>query len=323
MLKSRIIRLVLAVVIVTVVLFIRKTTDSKSKTIPDLSGPYLGQTSPGPEPQLFAPDIVTTGLYTRDLAMTPDGNEIYFCVVMGNYDYATIMVTKQVDGHWTEPRVTPYMGNPEHMNLEPCISPDGQKFYFLSNRPNDDQSETEGNSDIWVMDREGDKWGEPYNLGSPINTEQGEFFPSITSNGTFYFTRALKGQQANHIYRSRLVNGKYSEPEKLPPQVNSGSSQFNAYVAPDESFLIVPVYGREDSQGSTDYYICFRNADDTWNEPINLGDKINTTGGLEYSPYISPDGEYFFFMSTRMREKAIFTQKNLTLSDIQAIDMEP
>ena len=56
-----------------------------------------------------------------------------------------------------------------------------------------------------------------------------------------------------------------------------------------------------DSIGATDYYIVFRNPDDTWSEPINLGNKINTDGGLEYAPYVSPDGKYFFFMSSRSR----------------------
>ena len=44
----------------------------------ELRGPYLGQEPPGLEPRLFAPGVVSTGLATRDLAMTPDGDELYF-----------------------------------------------------------------------------------------------------------------------------------------------------------------------------------------------------------------------------------------------------
>ena len=61
----------------------------------------------------------------------------------------------------------------------------------------------------------------------------------------------------------------------------------------------MPVSGRTDSRGSTDYYVVFRNSDDTWKDPINMGDTVNTSSGLEYSPYVSPDGKYFFFMSVR------------------------
>ena len=51
--------------------------------------------------------------------------------------------------------------------------------------------------------------------------------------------------------------------------------------------------------GGTDYYVVFRSADDTWSEPVNLGPVVNQERGEEWSPYVSPDGRYFFFMSAR------------------------
>ena len=59
------------------------------------------------------------------------------------------------------------------------------------------------------------------------------------------------------------------------------------------------MWGRDDSLGSIDYYIVFRSENDEWSEPINMGPEINTPGAREYTPYVSPDGKYFFFMSTR------------------------
>jgi hypothetical protein len=58
---------------------------------PPLSGPYLGQSLPDSIPQLFAPGVVSTGMFTRDVAISPDGKEIYFCVAIGNYTYSTIL----------------------------------------------------------------------------------------------------------------------------------------------------------------------------------------------------------------------------------------
>lgn len=276
-------------------------SDGVKKDFPVLKGPYLGQKPPGKTPELFAPGIITTGMLTRDVAMTPDGKELYFCVAVGNYTFSTILVTKEVNGQWTEPEVVPHMEDPNYMNFEPCISHDGKKFFFLSNRPDTAKGKTKGNQDIWVMERTGNGWGEPYNLGGPVNTKDGEFFPSVTRDGTLYFSRS-KGRQ-NLIYRSRLKEGKYIEPEKLPKQVNCGAAQYNAFIAPDESYIIVPAVGREDSLGGTDYYIVFRNKDDTWNEPINMGEKINTPGTREYSASLSPDGKYLFFMSSRTLPK--------------------
>lgn len=269
------------------------------KQFPTLSGPYLGQQPPGMEPQLFAPGIVSTGLPTRDVAMTPDGNELYFGVFLGNR--GLIMVTKLVDGHWTEPQVAPFCATNAN-DLEPHISPDGKRFYWLSCRPGEGQPAKPGwvYQDIWVMDREADGWGEPYNLGAPVNTDGAEFYPSVTRDGTLYFTR---GEQSSAIYRSRQIDGIYQEPEKLPPQVNCGTGHFNAFIAPDESYIIVSVTGRDDSLGGPDYYIVFRSPDDSWSEPINMGATINTDRGGEWSPYLSPDGRYFFFMSSRRSEQ--------------------
>jgi Tol biopolymer transport system component len=276
---------------------------AEDTTFPNLTGGYLGQVVPGDEPQLFAPGIVSTGMYTRDIAMTPDGGEIYYCVMEAGF--SVILQSKLVEGHWTKPEVTSFSADAAHQEIEPHIAPDGQKMLFLSDRRPDgvplepDERGRWANQDIWVVDRIGDDWGEPYNLGPPVNTDSSEFFPSLTRDGTIYFTRSHPATRESYIYRSRWVDGQYAEPERLPTQVNSTNSQYNAFIAPDESYIIVPVAGREDSFGGTDYYIVFRNDDDAWSEPINLGDRINTAVGAEFSPYVSPDGRYFFFMSSR------------------------
>jgi len=267
---------------------------------PVLTGPYLGQKLPGEEPAIFAPGIINTGIPARDIAMMPDGSEIYFTWNIGQFTYSTILVTRYEKGKWTEPEVAPFASNPGYKYLEPFISPDGKSMFFASDRPVEKNSTSPGNMDIWKMNRTPTGWSEPENLGVPINSSKNEFFPSVTKSGAVYFTRD-EPNGASFIYRSRLVDGKYSEPKKLPVPINSSPAQFNAFISPDETYMILPVYGRKDSLGSTDYYVIARNADDTWGELINLGEKINTSDGNEYSPYISPDGKYFFFMTSRKR----------------------
>ena len=51
-----------------------------------------------------------------------------------------------------------------------------------------------------------------------------------------------------------------------------------------------------------DYYIVFRDEDDQWSEPINMGEAINADNPRGWSPYVSPDGRFFFFMATRTTE---------------------
>ncbi len=261
----------------------------------DSISPYLGQSLSSTGPELFAPDIISDGLSNRDLAITPDGSEIYYSVNMMNFELSTIMVVYRKNGKWSKPEVAPFSIDKGYKFLEPAISPDGSKFFFVKSKRGDK------NNDIWVMNRKDNGWGQPKKLGSKINTDVSETFPSLTNDGTLYFSRADKENvQIEHIYRAKFVNGQYNEAEKLPANVNSGKTQFNAFVAQDESYLIVSVYGREDSLGSIDYYIVYRNKNDDWSKPVNMGKKINTSSAQEYSAYVSRDNKYLFFMSTRL-----------------------
>ncbi|TFH21941.1 MAG: hypothetical protein E4H10_14580 [Bacteroidia bacterium] len=269
-------------------------------TFPDLSGPYLGQQVPDTLPVLFAPGVVSTGMFTRDVAISPDGKEIFFCVAIGNYTYSTILFTREVNGLWMKPEIVPFSGGPGVMDFEPALSADGSKLFFLSTRP--DGEEPVGDQDIWVVERSTEGWGEPRNLGEPVNSDGGEFFPSLTQDGTIYFTHNDKGSGLNQVFRSRWAEGAFQEPELLPEQVNCGTNRFNAFVSPDESYMVVPAVGMEDAFDGVDYYIVFRNQDERWSEPINMGAHINQDNARGWSPYVSPGGKYFFFMATRTTE---------------------
>lgn len=290
--------LILAATIISCT-FSERGSEAES-AFPTLRGPYLGQTLPDSLPTLFAPGVVSTGMFTRDMAISPDGKEIYFCVAMGNYTYATILFSKEVDGKWTPPEIVSFSGGPGVFDFEPAFSADGSRLFFLSTRPDGD--EPLGDQDIWYVDRTNTGWSVPVNLGEPINTDGGEFFPSLTRDGTLYFTRNEKGSALSQVFRSILVNGVYQEPELLPSQVNCGTNRYNAFVSPDESYMIVPAVGMEDAYDGADYYIVFRDLNDTWSDPINMGPLINADNARGWSPYVSPDGKYFFFMAVRTIE---------------------
>jgi len=267
--------------------------------IPGVRGDYLGQPAPDAQPRLFAPGIVSTGRYDRDIAMPPDGSEIFFSVAGPGYAWMTILATRRLaDGRWTQPEVAPFTAPLPATDIEPFVAPDGKRLYFVSDRPRSGAG-APADHDIWVVDRSADGWGAPHSLGAPVDSEDEEYFPSLTRDGTLYFTREKRGERSGFVYRSRLVDGRHAEPERLPDAVNAGTARFNAFVAPDESYLILSIMGLPDAIGRTDYYVCFRDRDDTWSAPINLGPAVNVKGGEGYSPYVTPDGRYFFFMSRR------------------------
>ncbi len=94
-------------------------------------------------------------------------------------------------------------------------------------------------------------------------------------------------------------------------------------VAPDESFVILPVYGLPDSLGGWDYYIVFRREDDSWSEPINLGAPVNSRWDGENSTSLSQDGKYLFFASARVPSYDNRSERYGTFYEIQTLAREP
>lgn len=262
-------------------------------------GPYFGQTPPSDSAVVFAPGIVSTGMKERDISFSSAGNEVFFCRDVGVEWNATILCSAMNDaGEWSAPEVLPFCIDPKFHYIEPCLPSDNSRLFFVSNMPT--PSGQTGADNIWFAERSNTGWGPPKVMEYPINTSHNEYYPSFTLDGTLYFTAIDTLTNTECIFRSKLVNGKYRQREKLPHNVNIGKERFNAFVAPDESFIIVPADGMPDSRGGVDYYISFRNSNDEWSKPINLGDRVNSRSYHEYSVSISPDGKYLFFMSSRL-----------------------
>jgi len=292
---------------------------------PVLGGPYLGQPSPGPEATLFAPGVVCTGMNERDVAITPDGREIYFGVM--SPQTTTIMVTRLEDGRWTEPAVASFASDPRFFHFEPSLSSDGKRIVFLSTRPTAGEQVKPGwsNQNIFAAERKTDgTWGEPYDLGAPVNTTDNEFFPSLTRDGTLYYTKGKPRPGELAIVRSRLVDGRYQPPETLPAAVNGHGMVYNAFIAPDESYLIASVDGRTDpTPPGPCYMIFFRGPDDSWSEGVDLGARAPLRNGNAGSPYVSPDGKYFFFGSSQTSETSATAHQPLTFRALREANDQP
>jgi len=272
---------------------------------PRLQGPYLGQTPPATgKAALFASGIVSTGMTERGLAATKDGLEIFFEQSPGGV--VTIMTTRLVDGRWTEPVIAPFASDLKYFYFEPALSADEKTIYFLTTRPRAGESPKPGwgNQSIWASDRGSDgRWGEPYDVGAPINTGAGEFFPSLTNDGTLYFTRSKAAGDKSRIMRSRRIDGRFQAPEALPEAVHGKTDVYNACIAPDDSYLIACVAGRDDSLAPKrpNYYVFFRSPEGRWSEGLNLGPDVNFPSASAQAPYVTRDGRYLFFGSTLIR----------------------
>ncbi len=257
----------------------------------------LSADRPAQTPKLFAPGFISGPFLERDLAISAAGNELYFTTQSLSGDLSVILVSRNQKGTWTTPEVAPFSG--KYHDIEPALSADGRRLYFSSNRPKHADSTAEGDYDIWYTDRNGSVWQPPRRLEGPVNTEKDEFYPSLAHNGTLYFTaNYADGAGGEDIYQSRWQDGQFQKPEALPEAVNSKGHEFNAFVDPQERFLIFTAYGRKEGLGRGDLYVSFRNAAGVWQPARMLPKPLNSTA-LDYCPSVSPDGKWFFFSSKR------------------------
>lgn len=293
------------------------SAQQKQALFSQLSGQYFGQKVPGSKPELFAPGIINTGMNERDFALTPDGNEFFYGLTTGRI--VTIMHSKRVNGFWSEPEVAPFATDKNYFYFEPCLTSDGNRIYFLTTHPAKGKQPLPGwgYQNIWAADKKTDgSWGESYDIDTLINGDGAQFFPSLTNEGTLYFTRTEKNSRKSVIYRARTINGKFLQPEKLSEKINGFGEPYNAYISRDESFLIACVDKVNNSYnpGKANYYIFFRDSNDNWSEGILLGPEINIKGSNAMSAYVSQDNKYFFFAAQKVEDK--FKIENLkTVSD--------
>jgi Tol biopolymer transport system component len=269
-----------------------------------LKGPYLGQKPPGMEAEIFASGIISTlEMPEMCAAFTADGKEFYY-----NAQYKnrwTIFLMRERNGEWTSPE--PMRFSSGYTDRDFTMSPDGQRIYFGSNRPREKGMEPLEALDIYMTERiAGMLWSEPMNVGLVINSEKGENYPSVALNGNLYFfSSRADGFGGCDIYFSRYVDGRYLPPENLGSAINSAQNDWDAFIAPDESYIIFSSQNRDDTLGGQDLYISFRKEDGSWTVARNMGPNVNSTSG-EICPGVSLDGRYLFFTSRRRGKADIF-----------------
>lgn len=246
--------------------------------------------------ELFGGSAINTRFSERDFALSPNGKEIFYTLqapAPGGFQ-TIVWRRKNENGTWSTPELAPFAG--KFNDLEPCFSPDGNRLYFSSNRPREGTTSTD--FDIWYSEKKAGKWSEPINLGEPVNTTKDEFYPSVTNSGNLYFTAAYSNAVGREdIYMAAYSNGKYAMPAPLDSAVNTKTYEFNAYVSPDEKFIIFTSYGRKDDMGGGDLYMSIKDDAGNW-KPARHLTELNSPR-IDYCPFVSFDKKILFFTSER------------------------
>jgi OmpA-OmpF porin, OOP family len=127
------------------------------------------------------------------------------------------------DGTWSEPRSLGKKINLEKYDeMTPYLASDGETLYFSSDRPGG-----LGDNDIWMtkrLDKTWQKWSDPVNLGSPINTPEWDAFFTLDAGGEYaYLTNSEGGYGESDIVKVKLL-----EKERPKPIVMVTGNVYNA-----------------------------------------------------------------------------------------------
>lgn len=152
--------------------------------------------------------------------------------------------------------------------------------------------------EIWYAEKDGRNWGEPKRVEFEGGFNGFGTFPSVANSGNIYFN-ARMDTKTSDLYISEYIDGKYKTPKKLSDKVNSSAQEFHPYIAPDESYILFDSTREEDSFGSQDIFISFRDKNGTWTKAKNLGERVNSPN-WDIRPFVSFDGKYLFFISSRV-----------------------
>ncbi len=263
-------------------------------------GPVYSET-PVTTPQSFAPGIISTDEYDEfDICFTPDGKTAYFTRRIPG-EKQKIYKTAFTESGWTTPEVASFSTDRDET---PYITPDGQTFYFGSQREIPGKPNLGGfDMNVWTMKRTGDTWSDPKPLPEPINfvQEEGENWPSSNNNFLFtldgethYFTTMMRGAKAIDVHTTKWQDGQFTKPVLIEGLFeNDNLWKYSASLSRDGKFLVFNSYDVPGSFGGEDLYVSKRTSEG-WSQAANMGALVNSPG-QESSGRFSPDGRYFFF----------------------------
>lgn len=187
----------------------------------------------------------------RPVGISYNGNEL---ILYRNNEYmGDLYVSHYINGRWTRVKRLNGNINTRYWESHACLSRDGKRLYFTSNR-----KESTGGLDIFVSSRtdvKTDNWGLPHKLDLTINTVYDEETPFITADDSkLYFSSTGHNTMGGFdVFVSENKFGKWLEPQNLGYPLNTPDNDLFYYPVGngEEGYMAL---SRKDSQGKDDIY---------------------------------------------------------------------
>ncbi len=163
--------------------------------------------------------VVNSSAWDSAPSISADGLSLYFeSNRSGVWDiWVATRVAKDAD--WGSPTNLGPTFNSQTPDLGPCISADGLSLFFDSGR-----SGGYGMGDMWVATRAtiDEPWGQPENLGPPVNTSFFDTNASISADGLALFFASNRSGNVDLWYTLRAtISDPWDPPVNMGNTVNS------------------------------------------------------------------------------------------------------
>ncbi|RYE14023.1 MAG: hypothetical protein EOP51_28840, partial [Sphingobacteriales bacterium] len=202
------------------------------------------------------------------------------------------------DGNWQKATdLSTRINTPNYNEGAQSISQDGRYLFFTGcNRP-----DGRGKCDIYIVQKKGDTWDKPLSLNPPVNTAAWESQPSVSADGrTLYFVSNKRGGLGGYdIWKTELGDNGWSEPVNLGPTINTPYDEQSPFIHPDDNTLYFCSNGWP-GMGNKDLFISRLDKEGKWQQPVNLGYPINSSGD-ENGLTLTANGDYAFFSSNNLK----------------------
>jgi outer membrane protein OmpA-like peptidoglycan-associated protein/tetratricopeptide (TPR) repeat protein len=135
-------------------------------------------------------------------------------------------------------------GEPVKLNLKdhdsthvghPAVTKDGKTLIFASN-----MAGGEGGVDLWMstFDRRADSWSLPVNLGPEVNTPGNEVFPTISEDGSLYYSsNGMVGLGGLDLFKATQIGEeiKWEKPTNLGAPLNTCADDYHIIFTKDDA----------------------------------------------------------------------------------------
>lgn len=248
------------------------------------------QTYDSPTPVLPEADAPTAFTRAYSLTESPDGKIRVFA--KEDRDLTLLYEMRlQDDGSWSDPVELDF---PKRIKLtNPSFSFSDGALYYASDADIFDRKQRDAN--IWRVMPAENGWEAPEPLPASINDGAEQLNPAMDREGRLYFTSNGYDSIGGHDIFEASFDEEASDwvVKTMPDGVNDARADAHLAVTPDGQRLFFYSH-RSPKLGVVDIWTTERGADGSWQEPVNLGEPVNTPG-IDFGAGLSGDGSLFFF----------------------------